>query len=329
MFVLALLCVVFNFVLYSFAYLLLFLILAIIGYRLFIEPIKGVCKSKAKLNGKIALVTGGNSGIGLETARDLAARGATVIIASRNEDKALEAIEDIVNTTGNDNIKYMNLDLAKFKNIRKFAENFNKTYKRLDILVNNAGCAGLKRKLSEDGIDLVMQINYFGPYLLTNLLLDKLIKSKPSRIVNVSSYAHNFGELNIDNVHCPVTDSYLKRYANSKLCQVLWTRALAKRLPVGITANALHPGVVNTDIFKRLKIWQQKIVSAIISVVFKDAIEGAQTTLHLCVAEELEGVTGKYFVDCKQANMAAIANDDKIAEELWNKSVLLTECVVE
>ncbi|KAG6449324.1 hypothetical protein O3G_MSEX005982 [Manduca sexta] len=300
----------------------------ILGLRLWMEPIKGVCQSKAKLNGKTALVTGGNAGIGLETARDLARRGAKVIIASRDEKKSMDAVQDIIKTTGSTDVEYLQLDLAEFNNIRKFAEVFNRNYERLDILVNNAGCAGLKNRLTEDGIDIVMQVNYFGPFLLTNLLLPKLISSKPSRIVILTSLFHVFGNISVENFTGAGTNRQLQTYANSKLCDVLWTRALAKRLPSEVTVNCLHPGAVKTDIFKRLKPWLRSIMHFILTVFFKTAKEGAQTSIHLCVSEELDNVSGKYFVDCKQCDVANLARNDNLVEEVWNKSMFLTKSPV-
>ncbi|MBQ5154018.1 SDR family NAD(P)-dependent oxidoreductase, partial [Macrococcus caseolyticus] len=166
---------------------LLTLLITLTFIKIKLEPVKGVCTSNARLDGKVALVTGGNQGIGLETARGLASHGATVVIACRDKDKSAQAIADIIATTGNKNIEFRHLDLASFSNVRQFAEDFNKAYDRLDILVNNAGCGGYSFSLTKDGVSEVMQINYFGPFLLTNLLLDKLKASKPSRIIIVSS----------------------------------------------------------------------------------------------------------------------------------------------
>ncbi|KPJ00807.1 Protein tyrosine phosphatase domain-containing protein 1 [Papilio xuthus] len=258
------------------------------------EPKSGVCRCKTKLHGKTALVTGGNSGIGLETARDLAGRGARVIIACRNEEKSKQAIADIIETTGNNNVEYRHLNLCKFSSIREFADNFNKTVDRLDLLVNNAGCAGLPLKISDDGLDLVLQTNHFGPFLLTNLLMDKLIASMPSRIIIVSSFLHNFGRLDINDLGDVNTKGYyFTKYANSKLCNLLWMKALVKRLPSGVTVNSLHPGFVWTNIFKRLHPLAEKLVYILTTLMFKDSKEGAQTSIHLCVCPELSlGRTG-------------------------------------
>ncbi|KOB71288.1 Retinol dehydrogenase 11, partial [Operophtera brumata] len=277
---------------------------------------KGRCKSSAKLHGKVALITGGNSGIGLETARDLARRGATVIVASRDEEKSSKAVSDIIKTTGNKNVEHKFLDLAKFSSVRKFAEDFEKSFDRLDILVNNAGCAGLKHRITEDGINIVMQINYFGPFLLTNLLKKKLIASKPSRIVVVSSKAHQYAKFDIEDIKGLNEIHYFANYSNSKLCNVLWAKALSNDLPDGVTANALHPGVVKTDIFNRIPPLLRKVVLFLIGAIFKSAEEGAQTSIQLAVAEELENKTGGYYSECVRTAESDLAMEQELIEKI-------------
>ncbi|XP_037976531.2 retinol dehydrogenase 12 [Plutella xylostella] len=307
-----------------FFFLVLLLVALILGYRFFYEPVKGVCVCKRDLKGRTVVVTGGNSGIGLETARDLAKRGAKVIIACRDVKKSEDAVTDIINSTQNSKVKFKQLDLSKFESIRRFAKDFNETEERLDILVNNAGCAGVKKKPTEDGIDTVMQVNYFGPFLLTNLLLDKLKASSPSRIVIVSSYAHVMARLNVEDLKGLKTKGYWTRYANSKLCNVLWAKALAKHLTNGVTANVLHPGVVKTDIFKRLPDVYRDIVLKIITLVFKTAKEGAQTTIHLCVAPELVNATGGYYRDCKPEKVSSVVTDE-LVDKVWKESLKIIQ----
>ncbi|KAJ2941249.1 hypothetical protein O0L34_g3447 [Tuta absoluta] len=303
------------------------LLAIIIGLKVIFEPFKGICKCTAKLHGKVVLVTGGNSGIGLETARALARRGARVIIACRNAKKSEEAISDIIKTTGNTQIEYRYLDLSKFSSVRQFAEDFNRAEKRLDILVNNAGVAGAKLKLTEDGIDLAHQINYFGAFLLTNLLLDKLAASKPSRIVVVSSLAHRFCWFDPNDLAFVNSrkSNYFNVYARSKLLQVFWTKALAKRLPLGVTVNVLHPGVVKSDIFHRFPEFYRNLIMFLIDLLFKTSAEGAQTAVHLCVAPELEHASGGYYADCCPRRPRVIVNDERLVERIWNESMALTK----
>lgn len=293
--------------------------------KLKIEPVKGVCKSSARLDNKIVLVTGGNTGIGLETARDLASRGAKVIIASRDDKKSAEAVADIIKTTENENVEFKYLNLASFNSIRKFAENFNHTYDRLDVLINNAGCGIIKRKASENGINILMQVNYLGPFLLTNLLLDKIKASETGRIINVSSYLYRFGFVSpnkLDGMHLSIQ---LVQYANSKFCVVMWTKALAKRLSSNVTVNSLHPGVVKTDIFKGIyPILRHWFLILLDILNFKSPTEGAQTNIYLAVSEEVANVSGKDFMDCAEAEYARIADNDEMVEKIWHKSIMLT-----
>lgn len=311
-------------------YLSLLFVAAVIGARLWFEPVNGKCRCATRLDGKVAIVTGGNSGIGLEIARDLARRGATVVIASRDEKKSKSAVDNIVETTGNEQVHFRQLDLSKFSSVRQFAEDFNRTYDRLDILVNNAGVGALLPKLTEDGIEKITHINYVGPFLLTNLLLDKLIASKPSRIVIVSSKAnedHKFNPDDLANVTRKSTTklNIYRTYANTKLCNILWAKALAKKLPSGVTANALHPGLVATNIFQFLPSTLNRIFLLLIGTFFKTTVEGAQTAIHLCVAPELEGITGEYFAECKVAVADKLTRDEKLVEQVWEDTLKLVK----
>ncbi|XP_047540392.1 retinol dehydrogenase 12-like [Vanessa atalanta] len=310
---------------------LLFCFLFLIGFRFWLEPFKGICKCKTKLHGKIALITGGNSGIGFETAKDLARRGAKVIIASRDVEKSEEAVANIIATTGNESVEHRFLNLLKKDSIEAFAKDFNKEFHRLDILVNNAGIGTIKKQKTEDGIDKLMQINYLGPFTLTHLLLDKLIASKPSRIVNVSSYLHKMAKFDFQNLTdvfalADNTDSFynqMVRYGNTKLCDILWTVALAKKLPSGVTANVLHPGLVKTNIFNNFNPHVKGVLFLIIDLLYKTPLEGAQTIIHLCVSPKLDNETGSYYMDCKKVSPSKAAEDEDLAERLWHKTLSL------
>lgn len=282
------------------------------------------CKCQTRLEGKVVLITGGNSGIGLETARDLAKRGARIIIASRDTKKSADAVAEIVKTTGNRNIEFRYLDLSKFSSIKTFAEDFNSAYDRLDILINNAGCGVLKHKITEDGFNKLMQINYFGHFLLTSLLLNKIINSKPSRIINISSYSHFASCLNMNDFEGRRKRHYSIQYSNSKLCMILWTKALAEKLPKGVTANVLHPGLVQTPIFKMYHI-PTTILTPLMKFFFKNSVEGAQTTIHLAVSEDLANKTGGYYGECGEAILQSWkAKDKNLIDKVWNKSVAVT-----
>ncbi|XP_023942608.1 retinol dehydrogenase 12-like [Bicyclus anynana] len=312
-----------KFCAYSF---LLVLALAVV-YRLWAEPVKGVCKCTTKLDGKVVLVTGGNAGIGLETAKDLAKRGAKVVIASRNDTKSQEAVEIIKQASGNDNVEYRQLNLAKQDSIVEFADKFNKDFHRLDILVNNAGVGVETTANLDNGVDLLMQINYVGPFLLTHLLSEKLAASAPSRIVNVSSNLYLIAfKFKIENItKCWEGHIFLLRYANAKLCEILWTRELAKRLPHGVTVNCLHPGIIMTNIFDYLNIFIKTVIRVYTFLLFKNTTEGAQTTIHLCVSPNLEHSSGGYYVDCKKVKCIKIAENDELARQVWERTLELVK----
>lgn len=214
-----------------------------------------------------------NVGIGYETALDFAKRGAKVILACRDTNKAEAARYKIIEETGNEQILVKMLDLSSFKSVRTFAEDITKTEEHLDILVNNAGAVGIEDEKSEDGHLLLMQINYYSHFLLTNLLIDLLKKSTPSRIVNVSSsaakYPKNF------NKYTEFQGIY-GTYSNSKLCQILFTKELSKKLQgTGITVYSLHPGVIKTEIHRNSKkLWQKIGVYLLENTYFKvDVLE--------------------------------------------------------
>ncbi|XP_039747325.1 retinol dehydrogenase 12-like [Pararge aegeria] len=289
--------------------------------RLWVEPFKGRCKCKTKLHGKVALITGGNSGIGFETAKDLAKRGARVIIASRNDEKSAKAVESIKKETGNHNVEYRQLNLEKLNNIREFAKKFNNDFDRLDILVNNAGCGEFGKGNTEHGIDLLMQINYVGPFLLTHLLLDKLIISKPSRIVIVSSYLHAYANIIPEEITVAKPVNFYTRYARTKLCNVLWAKELAKRVPEGIIVNALHPGLVMTNIFDTFNPVIRYLLYFIIYILFKTAEEGAQTIIHLCVSPDSVNWTGGYYQNCKKVQPSKKVENSDLARRLWDESI--------
>lgn len=279
----------------------------------------GKCTSKAKLNNKVVIVTGANTGIGFETAKDLALRGAKVILACRDQGRGTAARDRIISATGNNNVIYKQLDLASFKSVRAFAADILKTETALHILINNAGTGKLDNSLTEDNLPVEMHINYFGPFLLTNLLLPLIKSSSPSRIVNVSSVMHRWGKIDLANIHKQAT-SWLKHsrvYSNSKLTNVLFTKKLSRNLEgSGVTVNCLHPGAVSTDIFRR----QPKLTRFLIGLFFKTSVQGAQTQIYLAVAPELKNITGKYFVDCVEMTPSCAARDEQLADDLWELS---------
>lgn len=288
----------------------------------------GICKSNARLTNKVAIVTGANSGIGYETAKDLANRGAKVILACRDQTKGIAAIDAIIKETGNKEVYFQPLDLSSLASVRNFAKAIEAQETRLDILVNNAGTGKLDNSLTEDKLPIEMQVNHFGPFLLTVLLLPLLKSSGSSRIVNVSSVMHYFGNIDLDKIHLPAKNAFnhSRVYANSKLANILFTKELHQRLSGSrVTVNCLHPGAVNTEIFRN----QPRFVRSIFRFFFKTPWEGAQTSIYLAVSEEVEGVSGKYFVDCEEATVSSKARNSLLATRLWERTETLVSRYME
>lgn len=203
--------------------------------------------------GKVAIVTGSNTGIGKETAIGLAEREVEVILACRNMESANKARDDIIRLTGNQKVHCMQLDLASFASIRKFAKEFLATGKPLHILINNAGIMAHDKSFTEDGLEMHIGVNHFGHFLLTMLLLPRLYESKPCRIVNVSSYGHKFVKMNRDDLMGEKNYNRFHAYAQSKLANIYFTLGMAKRIgDSGVTCNSLHPGCVGSDLGRNL-----------------------------------------------------------------------------
>ncbi|KAH9512304.1 retinol dehydrogenase 12 (all-trans 9-cis 11-cis) [Bulinus truncatus] len=283
-----------------------------------------------RIDGKTVIITGANTGIGKETAKELARRGGRVILACRDVEKANKAKEEIIKVTSNQNVFVHKLDLASFKSIREFCKNFNETEERLDILINNAGVMMCPKLKTEDGLEMQIGVNHFGHFLLTNLLLDKLRSCAPSRIIIVSSLMHMMGKINFDDLNSDKSYSSVGAYSQSKLANMLHVRALMKRLEgTGVTVNGLHPGSVDTELLRHFKILFLpigKILSKPIRAYFlKNPFKGAQTTVYAAVDSSLETISGKYFSDCKLATCSRQALNDEAAEKLWQISERLTQ----
>lgn len=286
------------------------------------------CTSQAKLDGKVVVVTGANTGIGKETARLLALRGARVILACRNMAKAEAAAADIIQQTGGTaNIECHQLDLASFKSVRKFAKELAARESRVDILVNNAGIMFAPREVTEDGQELTMQSCHFGHFLLTNLLVDLLKAAGNARVVTVSSLAHKWAKHGIswDDLKWENSWSAFTVYGEAKLANILFSRELSTRLRgSGITTYSLHPGAIDTDLSRhfmaRLPAFLVKHVQPLMKYFIKTPEQGAQTTLHCCIDERLAGQTGKYYSDCAEVVPSKQALDDDAAKKLWSVS---------
>lgn len=280
------------------------------------------------MKGKVALITGANSGIGKETALGLAKMGTSLALVCRNKEKGEAAKEEIVKATGNTSIELFLADLLPQREVRRVAAEFKATHRGLDILVNNVGASFTDYAETEDGIEKTMAINYFAPFLLTNLLLETLKNSAPSRVVNVTSSEHYNGHLDLDNVN---KDSRMGTvgsgaYARSKLAVVLFTYELARRLQgTGVTANCLHPGAVRTNIWSHAGALTP--LFGFFSLFMSSPKRGAQTSIYLASSPEVEGVSGKYFDKKTTKRSSETSYDEALARRLWDLSERITGMV--
>ncbi len=309
---------------------LLLAIVCICLLRVYFRLTCGICKSNKDLTGKVVIVTGGNTGIGKELVRDLAKRNAKIILACRSVERGKEAVNDIIESTGNNNIDVKKCDISSLQSVRNFCEDILDSEEKLDILVCFAGSgAPFGRHLTEDGFELQFATNHLGHFLLVNLLLD-LLKSTPhSRIVITSSSAHLFGTLDLSNM--VRFEKYINHpfltYSDTKLANVMFMKELSDRLgDSGVCVNALHPGTIYTNGIKYNKIWYIKAFLTFICFLYNKTLEeGAQTLIYLAVSEEVEGVSGYYFSDCKKAKYNPLVDNQELRKELWDLSAKLCD----
>jgi NAD(P)-dependent dehydrogenase (short-subunit alcohol dehydrogenase family) len=281
--------------------------------------------NKVDMTGKTCLVTGGNSGIGKATALGLAKLGATVVIVSRDKDKGEAALLEIRTVSGNRNVDAMVADLSSQDSVRELAHDFKARYKMLQVLINNAGIFLPKRVSTVDGLEATFATNHLGHFLLTNLLLDELKASAPSRIINITSAAHRGTEMDFEDLQGEKKYSGYHAYSQSKLANVLFTYYLAKRLEgTRVTVNCLHPGVVRTGFGKD----QGGFMSVAVRIggpFFMSPSKAARAVIYLATSPELERVSGKHFSKGKEERSSPESYDAASAERLWNVSAELTK----
>jgi NAD(P)-dependent dehydrogenase (short-subunit alcohol dehydrogenase family) len=267
----------------------------------------GVSESIA---GQTVLVTGATSGIGLETARALAKKGARVVVGARDARRGQAVVDEI--TAGGGHAELLEIDMASFVSIRKAADRIVAAHSSLDVLVNNAGTAVSGRRLSPDGHELTWATNFLGPFLLTRRLLSLLKKVERPRVVNVGSEGHRAGGIDWENLELERGYSTFRAYANSKLALALFTRELARREP-GVAAVVMHPGGIAT------KIWgaAPRPISWILNLVLPSAAKGAAPVVRLACAPDLASVTGRYFNRFREAAPSGAARNDADAARLW------------
>lgn len=273
-----------------------------------------------EMQGKICLVTGATSGIGKETALGLARKGAHVAIVGRDEARSRETAAWIERQSGDRQVDFLVADLSSQAEVRRLAAALRSIYPRLDVLVNNAGAIFAKRELTVDGVERTWALNHLAQFLLTQLLLDRLEASAPARIVNVSSAAHESGTIAFDNLQGEKKYGGMRAYSQSKLANVLFTFALARRLAgKGVTANCLHPGVVATRFGQNA----QGLVKTFFTLARPFLLtpeKGAVTSIYLASSPEVADVSGEYFVKCKPVPSSRLSADVALQEKLWELS---------
>lgn len=268
-----------------------------------------------ELLGKVAIVTGANSGMGMATAQVFLNEGATVIMLCRSEKRGTEAY-NILTKDGNNRTHLILCDLGDYDSIRAFVQQVRERFKHIDILVNNAGFISLDRQETKEGIERQFGINHVGHFLLTTELLDMM--GNGSRIVNVASGAHKTGKIHFEDINLNKGFNVFKAYSQSKLANVLFTRELARRVcDRGIIVNCCHPGAVATNIGIDRNTGFGKTVTGLLKPFFQTPEEGAKTAIFLAMDDSVKDVTGEYFYKCKIAKSSKRSNDMELANQLY------------
>lgn len=270
------------------------------------------------LDGKIAIVTGANSGMGMATVEALSDKGATVIMLCRSEERGKEAILKLTENKER-NLDLILCDLGDYESIRNFAKAVKEKYDHIDILVNNAGFISLDRQETKEGLERQFGINHIGHFLLTKELFE--LMGKGSRIVNVASGAHKTGKIHFDDINLTKGFNVIKAYSQSKLANVLFTRELARRVADrGITVNCCHPGAVATNIGIDRDTGFGKTITGLLKPFFQTPMEGARTAIFLASDKSVENITGGYFYKCKIAKSSKRSKSKKLAKKLFELS---------
>jgi NAD(P)-dependent dehydrogenase (short-subunit alcohol dehydrogenase family) len=276
------------------------------------------------MQGKVVVITGSNDGIGKETAVGVAAEGATTVLACRNQQKAEAAAAEVTRRTGNDDVHVIPLDLADLASVRQAAATILDRWDRLDVLVNNAGGIWSERHETAQGFEQTFAVNHLGHFLLTDLLLERMKASAPSRIINLTSVGHHsaWRGMRFEDLQSEKSYAAMDAYGRSKLANILFTRELARRLAgTGVTVNAVHPGPVRSgfgmdgDMAGLMGLGNKLIRPLEISPA-----SGARTSVFLATSPQVEKETGRYWVRRKPGHMSRQARDDVAARRLWEES---------
>ncbi|HUN25863.1 MAG TPA: SDR family oxidoreductase [Steroidobacteraceae bacterium] len=269
---------------------------------------------------KVCLITGGTDGIGKEAAYGIAVQGARLLIHGRDPEKGARAVAELKARSGNPAIEFLRADFGSLAEVRELARAVSAQTPRVDVLVNNAGGLFARRILSKDGYEMTFAVNHLAPFLLTHLLLGTLQSASPARIVTTASHAHRGAKIPFDDLQAARKYSAMGAYGTSKLANILFTRALAKRLRgTPVTATCLHPGFVRTSfgrdmppVFKR--------IFGLASRFARSPAKGAETVVYLATSPQVQGESGGYYFDCKPTRPSLAAQDDNAAEQLWRVS---------
>jgi NAD(P)-dependent dehydrogenase (short-subunit alcohol dehydrogenase family) len=275
------------------------------------------------IRGKTCMITGATSGIGRASAIELARMGASLILVCRNRERGEELVREIAGG-GNSEVELMIADLESQSEIRRLAAEFLAAGKPLHVLMNNAGVFNMKRALTSDGLEEVFAVNHLAYFMLTLLLLDRIKESAPARIINIASDLHQRATLKFDDLGGERSYGGMSSYGQSKLANVLFTYELARRLAgTGVTVNCVHPGAVATNLAKNNGALAA-VAWKIIGTFMKSPENGARTQIYLASSREVEVVTGKYFIDSKEARSSAESHDANVARRLWEVSAQMT-----
>jgi len=279
---------------------------------------------KTSMKNKVVLVTGANSGIGRAASLALAKMGATIVMVARNKERGEAARAEIIKESQNNSVDLLLADLSSLESVRQLATEFQKKYSKLHVLINNAGLFNQRRHVTTDGYEDTFATNYLAPFVLTNLQLDLLKASAPSRIINVSSVGHYNGHINFDDLNLEKEYGGWKAYGQSKLALILFTHELAKKLQgTGVTVNAVHPGTVATNIWSR-PLGPVGFIMALPKLFMTTPRQGAETIVYLASSPNAKDLNGEYLEKLRVKKSSNESYDEGIAQRLWDVSAKLT-----
>jgi NAD(P)-dependent dehydrogenase (short-subunit alcohol dehydrogenase family) len=284
----------------------------------------GRVNKMTKMNGKICIVTGSNSGIGRETAHALAEMGATVVMAVRNLERGHAALDYILRETKEPHIELMECDVSSRLSIQKFVSEFKTNFDSLHVLLNNAGAIFSRRQVTDDGIERTLAVNYLGPFLLTRELLPLLKSSAPSRVINLCSGLYKSAHVVLDDIQSESKYRSQEVYRNSKLLLLMHTYYLARHLAgSGVAVNAVLPGFVATNLGKNSGSRMQSIMFGMMKPFQLSPKEGAETSVYVATSAEVEGISGKCYSKKQVVTTTDTSNNEALQMQLWTKTLVL------